>query len=270
MPARKPKVPGKKAICITLGEQSENHAGMAKQGNGLAESGYSIEQLEKAKELFESVGGEVELVNLNDKLIGVEEAKYKEVDVGMVLIMRNCVDVLLGDDKKDEMMKELLSFEWDKTYYDRRRSKWLNKHARYNVCFGDEGKELDMENKSGTIIAYDRCPLMSLWKMKMEDLIGEVKLEAEGNYYYDDKKTGIGFHGDTERKKVIGCNLSDNFEREIHWQWYANGKRIGDRVKLKLNNGDCYIMSEKATGFDWKKRSKVTVRHAAGSAKYLK
>ena len=41
-----------------------------------------------------------------------------------------------------------------------------------------------------------------------------------------------------------------------YYQWYANGKRIGDRIKLKLNNGDCYIMSEKATGFDWKKRSK--------------
>jgi hypothetical protein len=28
-------------------------------------------------------------------------------------------------------------------------------------------------------------------------------------------------------------------------------------------------MSEKSTGFDWKKRSKYTLRHAAGCKKYL-
>jgi len=31
-----------------------------------------------------------------------------------------------------------------------------------------------------------------------------------------------------------------------------------------------YAMSEKATGFDWKSRNKVTIRHAAGCEKYLK
>lgn len=31
----------------------------------------------------------------------------------------------------------------------------------------------------------------------------------EGNYYYDINKTGIGFHGDSERKKVIAISLSD-------------------------------------------------------------
>lgn len=31
-----------------------------------------------------------------------------------------------------------------------------------------------------------------------------------------------------------------------------------------------YIMSEKATGYDWKKRSIYTLRHAAGCKKYLK
>ena len=37
-------------------------------------------------------------------------------------------------------------------------------------------------------------------------------------------------------------------------------------------SGDCYIMSEKSSGFDWKKRSLVTLRHGAGveGSKYLK
>ena len=36
-----------------------------------------------------------------------------------------------------------------------------------------------------------------------------------------------------------------------------------------LNTGDIYIMSEKAVGSDWRKSSMYTLRHAAGSNKYL-
>ena len=31
-----------------------------------------------------------------------------------------------------------------------------------------------------------------------------------------------------------------------------------------LNSGDVYIMSDKAVGFDWKRSSLLTLRHAAG------
>jgi hypothetical protein len=37
---------------------------------------------------------------------------------------------------------------------------------------------------------------------------------------------------------------------------------------LTLQAGDLYIMSDKATGNDWKKSSILTLRHAAGAAKY--
>jgi len=55
----------------------------------------------------------------------------------------------------------------------------------------------------------------------------------------------------------------------FHFQWFQNSKPIGTRIKLILNHGDMYIMSEKAVGFDWKKRKIPTLRHAAGSEKYL-
>lgn len=41
-------------------------------------------------------------------------------------------------------------------------------------------------------------------------------------------------------------------------------------VKLNLHNGDMYIMSEKATGNDWKKRNTPTLRHSAGASKFRK
>jgi hypothetical protein len=52
------------------------------------------------------------------------------------------------------------------------------------------------------------------------------------------------------------------------YQWYKDGVKVGDPIKLLLNHGDVYIMSEKAVGFDWKKQKIYTLRHAAGSKKY--
>ena len=41
-------------------------------------------------------------------------------------------------------------------------------------------------------------------------------------------------------------------------------------IDLLVKHGDMYIMSEKATGNDWRRRSRVRVVHAAGSKKYIK
>ena len=44
--------------------------------------------------------------------------------------------------------------------------------------------------------------------------------------------------------------------------------KISQRIITNLNNGDVYIMSEKAVGNDWKKRNKITLRHATGCKKF--
>ena len=75
---------------------------------------------------------------------------------------------------------------------------------------------------------------------------------AEANYYYDIKKCGIGFHGDSERKKVIGIRMGASLP--LHFQWFQKSIPTGSRLELSLNHGDIYIMSEKTTGNDWKKR----------------
>ena len=69
-----------------------------------------------------------------------------------------------------------------------------------------------------------------------------------------------------ERKIVIAIRLGDNMP--LKYRWYRNGDKIGDAVELMLGHGDIYFMSEKATGYDWKKQSIYTLRHAAGAAKY--
>ena len=253
------------AICITAGEQSENHAGMQINGNGLSNNGFSIDDLRKIKYLLDEKNIENEMIILNNYL---DDDNRKDSDDAAIIVIKNGVKKI-SDVEPNDLLSEQIKLDWDKKYWDTRRKKVLNKQARYNLCYGKEGQKPDYENKKGTIISYDNVPLLNKWRNSLNKYFGDkaLNLEVEGNLYYDTKKTGIGFHGDSERKKVIACNIGES--RPIHWQWYHNSNPVGETIKVTLNNGDMYIMSEKASGFDWKKRSIKTLRHAAGE-KYVK
>jgi hypothetical protein len=82
------------------------------------------------------------------------------------------------------------------------------------------------------------------------------------------KKTGIGFHGDTERVIVICITIGGGGDYPMRWQWFKDGMPVGKHIDIKLNDGDVYIMSEKAVGSDWKLSSLYTLRHSAGAEKY--
>ena len=249
------------AICITAGEQSLTHLGMNINGEGISQNGFSISDLENFKQ-------QLLAKNINSELYHLDQKVKFEVEPSSLLIIRNGVEKLTSNSTQD-LFIELTNFEWDKKYWDQRRQKVLNKRARYNICFGNNSQVSDFENKKGTIISYQEVPILNQWKNSLKSMFGEQasNLELEGNYYFDLNKCGIGFHGDSERKKVIACSVGGS--RPIHWQWYYQSQPIGDRIKFELHNGDMYIMSEKTTGFDWKKRNIYTLRHAAGK-KYTK
>ena len=101
-------------------------------------------------------------------------------------------------------------------------------------------------------------------------LLGEKgqDLICEGNRYYDVSKTGIGWHGDTERKRVFGVRLGESMP--LAFRWWFNNKSFGNTLTINLEHGDAYIMSEKAVGWDWKNSViyGATLRHSAGCNKY--
>jgi len=45
---------------------------------------------------------------------------------------------------------------------------------------------------------------------------------------------------------------------------------VGKFFTVDLEDEDMYFMSSKAVGTDWKKNSKLTLRHAAGNKKSVK
>lgn len=72
--------------------------------------------------------------------------------------------------------------------------------------------------------------------------------------------------GDAERMKVVAFRLGASMN--LHYQWFLRSKPVGGRVIRILNHGDAYVMSEIATGNNWKKKKILTLRHAAGADKF--
>ena len=68
------------------------------------------------------------------------------------------------------------------------------------------------------------------------------------NKYYDDKDCGIGRHGDAEGKIVVCARLVYSFP--LLYQWYKGFKIASSEVRITLDHGDLYFMSEKAVGED--------------------
>ena len=234
----------------------------------------------------------VELLDLNE-LSGDNVVKeLKGYDKGNVLVLRNWID----DDTTTEIYRESTEEKWDRKYLDpnkyrtevvdgkevKVRGKVLNKLARANICYvpGME-QEPDYLNGKGTIKDLNKKPILCRIVNDLKNVIntaleeGDSKTRVEinvveGNRYYDLKKTGIGFHGDTERVVVICITIGGDGLFKLRWQWFKDGMPVGEHIDVKLKDGDVYIMSEKAVGPDWKKSSIYTLRHAGGSDKYTK
>jgi hypothetical protein len=248
-------------ITITFGDQAENHVGMEKIGE-LAEEGFTIIDLENAKLFFESKGAACELVNLNENLSA-------ETETAKVLIIRNGVDTILNNisKSKNDLFSELKNLDYDKKA--KMYGRVVNKNARYNLCIADYSQEPNYQEGKGRIICFQNIPLTKYIREELGNISNKGEnLAAELNNYQDIRKMGIGFHGDAERLKVIAVRVGSSLP--LHYQWFHKGKSVGERIILELNHGDMYIMSQKATGNDWKKKNIYTLRHATGCEKFTK
>lgn len=258
-----------KTITITFGDQAENHVGMQKIGN-LSDSGFDINDLTYCSNIFTAlntksdVKANMELYNLNTIL----PLEFK-TDDAYILIIRNGLDVLLHNVNKTvkDLFTEQNNLNPDTKVYSYGSVK--NKLARYNLCFSDYDQISDFNSGKGTIINFNKVPYTNYIRECLPVLLGEKakNLQGEGNYYYDIKKTGISHHGDAERRKVVAFRLGASIP--LVFTWFHKFKPISETVKFILNEGDMYVMSEKAVGNDWKKSSLITLRHAAGADKYI-
>jgi len=260
---------------ITFSEQVENHAGMQTIGK-MSDRGFSISEMEEFEKFCKNKGCKTEMVDI-ETFLDKENTIPKEFDKkgniieydtkAKILIIRKGVNMMMGDKYKD-FFKEVKSSQKIVDTKAWMRGRVVNKLARYNLCYGEVSQKPDYEKKKGTIVAFKDVPFLA----ELREKIGSVfcdkskNLLAELNYYYDRKKCGIGFHGDSERRLVIGIRVGASMN--LQYQWFHQGINVGDRIQLLLNEGDIYVMSEKAVGTDWKRKLIPTLRHAAGCPKF--
>ncbi len=243
------------AITLTFGDCAENHVGMQIIGT-MDNKGYSKKDMDKIIKNFSDM--EVEKIKLH-KMDLYDNDNLEELNLpqAYLYIIRNMFP------EHEELYEELKVLEWDSKAL--MRGKVVNKIARYNLNFANFSQEPNYEEGKGRIVNIKDIELLkklnnTVKKSTKNDLV------IEGNYYYDVDKCGIGYHGDAERRKTIGVRLGKSFP--ICFQWYYQSEKISEVKKIMLNSGDMYIMSEKTTGTDWKKRNIPTLRHSAGCEKY--
>ena len=274
----------RRIITYTWCECGENHAGGAQEGEKAEPGGgFNEEDLKQAVVVGKKLWGcQGELHNLKKGIEGVEIKNKKgvkytgEVNNAYLLIMRDLLILILkahGYTMRD-LMNEVCLKKWDRRYYDARRKKVLNKHARQNHMVAKEAQKsnYDEGGKRGTTHAFSEMPILSIIKKELGKLGDKFTLliVAEGNLYPDGgaKKHGIGWHGDFERRLVAAMRLGVNPSMPFYYKWWHGSKSQGERMEFNLNAGDVYVMSEWAVGTEWKKNSLVTLRHATGAAKF--
>ena len=250
-------------ITLTFGDMAENHVGMEQIGKMVdKDQGFNIDDLNIIKNNMEELGSKCELLSL-----AIDYDDFA-ISPAYVLVIRKGVNNLLSQKiKQKKIFKEQKKLDYDKKAFMYGRV--VNTHARWNLCFDDKSREPDYEAGKGRIVGYDEVPLMKALKEQIEKIMGPkaLDLKVESNYYFDTRKCGIGFHGDSERRKVIGVRVGYS-SMPMYWQWFHNGDSIGKPIVVPLEPGDIYIMSEKAVGTDWKKKKIPTLRHATGCAKF--
>jgi len=271
----------KSTFTLTYGDCAENHRGMQMIGK-MGSAGFTHAELLVAQAWFTSRGIETTVFELDGRPAAESAAvggggaaatvtkTEKEKEKAYLLVARGGVNAILAEMGKtaDDLFEEQAALDMDKKAFMYGRV--VNKHARWNLCFGPEAQEANYEKGEGTIVPFDAVPYLEHIRQRLPVILGAAAegLVVEGNYYYDSAKCGIGYHGDSERTKVVGVRLGKTMP--ICFQWYHKGEPVGENMRFELGHGDLYVMSDKAVGRDWKKRSAFTLRHAAGCEKFTK
>ena len=213
---------------ITFSECVENHAGMQQIGTQAA-AGFTIAELKAAHDHAVARGCICELIDLRHLV--PEELRSIYPEASILIIRKGGQSLMTGDYFKLVAEIHGLVPKEDTQFFH--YGKVQNKNARYNLCFADIRQEPDYENKKGRIMAFADLPFLGNLRSILPDIFGPktTRLYAELNHYYDLMDCGIGWHGDTERRYVIGLRIGETMP--LHFQWFRGEVKSG-RKKHKV------------------------------------
>ena len=163
---------GDNIVTYTWCECGENHHGNQQIGQ-IADSGQGFMRADLiAAKTFaeENYNCDTEMFNLKDGLINdagepliIKNKKDEIVNVNSAhfLLIRGFIPAILNKYgfSMNDLMKEVMGQKWDNKYWDTRRQKVLNKHARENNVVSEMDQEANYEEGKGTIHAFKNIPI---------------------------------------------------------------------------------------------------------------
>ena len=278
---------GDNIVTYTWCECGENHHGNQQIGE-IADPGQGFMRADLiAAKTFaeENYNCDTEMFNLkkmglideNGESLIIKDKKNEIVFVNSAhfLLIRGFIPAILEKHglMMNDLMKEVMVEKWDNKYWDTRRQKVLNKHARENNVISKTAQEANYAEGKGTIHAFTDMKIMNILRNEFMKIGEKFNFAcSEGNKYMDGgkKKNGIGWHGDSERRRVLSMRLGLDPSMPFYYRWKYKHTEIGQLMKWNINAGDVMVMSEWAVGTEWKKSSLVTLVHATGANKYVK
>jgi len=253
-------------VCtITFCEAGENNPGMQQIGKK-ADIGISLQTLRNGKASLDAAGTPCELIDLKAAAGLAGNLRCPEAQV---LVVRGGVNAFLGDPQGLAKVKA----ELDTKVFDKQalmRGAVKNKNARHNCVFAEVAQVADIAKGKGTVFPFSENPVTDAFRRTASMWAQTEQLLAVGelNHYHTPSECGIGFHGDGERRIVVGARFGEQSrDMPLRFVAFDNRHPIGNDVSIHLGDGDVYIMSSAAVGTDWM-RSGVHFRHATGSDRY--
>ena len=125
-----------KTITLTFGDAGENHVGMEKIGRVCEDSEvFSCDDLKK-RHRDSDCHTEYHDLSLDD-----------QNEAGLLILRGYFKDL------ENDIFNQLQQLKWDSQYYDTRRNRVLNKHARHNLLFAKGvNRVCDYANKKVCIV----------------------------------------------------------------------------------------------------------------------
>jgi len=249
----------KEAYTITFGDRAENGTYMRKIGTAVPR-GLAVKVLHTfARELPMSKVFDLTKV-LGDNFFTANNIQ-EQTHQAAILVVRDGVRSLGGCSAED-VLAELRKMPKDgkKLTQD---GKVTTNSGRSNNCMGDRPRKPDIANGFGTVVCFDAYPHVSALRNALNKLV-DWPLVGELNHYFNTEQCGIGWHGDGERKIVVGARFGPGTnDMPLKIQWYHYGAPVGPEVRIELGPGDLYFLSQKAVGYD--KSAPLKLKHATGN-----
>ena len=275
MPPRGPPKPLRVAFAATFCEVGENGPPPMERVGEEVDRGLTADEV---RQIRKDLGLPKACLKELGDLCPVSYSCQHFTDDAVVLHIPNGVNVLVGEESAaDALLAELAPLKADKMALMGRGEgrKVKHKKARHNSLLYDAPQEADYPNGKGTIHKVGDLACWARLRGAIVDRVPALQsslkapMVVEINKYYDTlgaigKATGIGWHGDEERKIVVGIRLGASEDMPMNWQWFYRHEPVGEKLVLPLQHGDMYIMSAKAVGTDRPKWARYTVRHATG------